>query len=143
MTTVSFIDHTADIGLDIVAPNPEAAFIAAAEGMFEIMVNWRTTPALRVSATRSQPVEARADGWQDLLVTWLEELLFLFETERLVPKTIDLADISSNHVRAIVHNDVLDASMHNGTRQIKAVTYHQLRAEATPRGFEIRVIFDI
>ncbi|HLJ68257.1 MAG TPA: archease [Chloroflexota bacterium] len=143
MVTVSLIDHTADIGVDVLAPDPAAAFVAAAQGMFDIVVGREAALSAAGGTGLSRSIELRADGWEDLLVAWLEELLFIYETERVVPAAIDMAEISASHLAATMQGHILDPCGPQTGLQIKAVTYHQLRAGPSKRGFEIRVIFDV
>jgi SHS2 domain-containing protein len=138
MARVEIIDHTADIGLRVAAPTAEDAFIAAGEGMFDIMVNRE-----RVDRRRTITSEATADAHDTLLVAWLEELLYRYEIERFVPRTIAVQELTPRRIRSELTGDRLDPSIHETGVQIKAVTYHRLRAEETDAGFEIEVIFDI
>jgi SHS2 domain-containing protein len=135
---VRSIDHTADVGLQVEADGPAAAFAAVAEAMIGIMVT-----RSQIEPRESWSVGVEAAGWEDLLVTWLEEILYLFEMEGRVPHRITMAEITSNHLAATVQGERLDRTRHEVGVQIKAVTYHQLRAEETDKGFEIQVIFDI
>jgi|SRR5579859_1204896 len=134
---IEHIDHTADIGVVVRAATAKDAFIAAAGAMLDYMVERDKVPE-----AQERNLEVTADGWEDLLVTWLEELLYLFESERFVPKRIELAELSPDHLRAHLHGDTLDAERDETKIGIKAVTYHQLRAEETEEGFVARVIFD-
>ena len=135
---VEALDHTADVGLVVRADAPDVAFAAVAEAMVDIMVNRE-----QVEEAESWQVEVEADGWEDLLVTWLEEVLYRFEMDGLVPHSCHVDAISPTHLLATLCGEHLDRDKHEMGVQIKAVTYHQLRAEETGEGFEIRVILDI
>lgn len=135
---VESLDHTADIGLRVVAPSAAAAFAAIAEGMFDAMVD-RT----QIEEVETRHVQVEAESWEDLTVVWLEELLYLYETDLFVPQTCHVQAISPRELVALLRGDRLDRSKNETGIQIKAVTYHQLQAEETPEGFQIQVIFDI
>lgn len=135
---VELIDHTADIGVRVQAPSPAEAFCAVAEAMFDFMVE---RDAVAPAETWQMRVEA--EGWEDLVVTWLEELLYGFESQGLIPRTCHVQELDSSHVLAELAGEHLDPHRHETKLQIKAVTYHQLRAEETGEGFVIQVIFDI
>ncbi|MBV9282024.1 MAG: archease, partial [Chloroflexi bacterium] len=89
---VEALDHTADVGLVVRADAPDVAFAAVAEAMVDIMVNRE-----QVEEAESWQVEVEADGWEDLLVTWLEEVLYRFELEGLVPHSCHVDEISPTH----------------------------------------------
>lgn len=138
MSKSQIIDHTADIGLRVVAATPAEAFATLTEDMFGIMVA-RETVAEKERWEES--VEARS--WEDLVVAWLDELLYRYESERLIAKTCRVTEISSTAIAAELFGDYLDPEVHETGVQIKAVTYHQLHAAETEEGFEVQVIFDI
>ena len=132
------IDHTADVGVRIIARTPTEAFAAAAEAMFDVMID-------RGGVSRSEvwQVEVDAAGWEDLLVTWLEELLWRHESEGMMLHSPLIGSISPTHLKAVVEGEVFHRDRHERRTQVKAVTYHQLRAEETDQDFEVQVIFDI
>jgi SHS2 domain-containing protein len=132
------IEHTADIGLRVWADTPADAFAAIAGAMFDAMVNREHIPP-----RERWSIRVIADGWEDLLVAWLEELLYLYETERAIPEACHITDIAPDHLEAELLGDYLDPTRDEQRVQIKAVTYHQLRAEETEEGFFVQVIFDI
>lgn len=120
------------------APTAAEAFIAAAEGMFDIMVERRAVPAVE-----TWPVAVAAAGWEDLLVAWLEELLWLYESEGMLPHSILIGQIGPESLRAVIEGDTYTPERDERKVQIKAVTYHQLLAEQRPDSFHLQVIFDI
>lgn len=135
---IELIDHTADVGLDVRAADGPAAYAAVAEGMFDILLD-----RSRVEPAESWEVQVDGADSGELLVTWLEELLYLYESEGRALRSCTVLDLSSTHLRAEVTGERFDRTKHDPHVQIKAVTYHQLHAEETPDGFHIRVIFDI
>jgi SHS2 domain-containing protein len=135
---VEAIDHTADVGLRVWAATSAEAFAAVAEAMFDIMVEREG-----IEDAHRWQVAVDADDWEDLLIAWLEELLYLYETERMVLHSCHVREIGPSHLDAELAGDYLNPERHPTRVQIKAVTYHQLRAEETAEGFEIQVIFDI
>lgn len=138
MPTITFLDHTADVGFQVTAPTAAEAFIAAAEGMFDVMVDRHGVPAVE-----TWPVEVKAEGWPELLVAWLEELLWLYESEGMLPHSVLMGTIRETGLRAVIEGDTFKPRRDERKIQIKAVTYHQLQAGETPEGFQIQVIFDV
>jgi len=135
---VELLDHTADVGVRVHADSPTAAFAAVAEAMFDVMVDRD-----QIEEVQTWEVRVEAEGWEDLLVVWLEELLYRYEMDLLVPHRCHIEELSPTHLLATLHGDRLDRAKHDTGVQIKAVTYHQLMAEETPEGFVVQVIFDI
>ena len=135
---VELLDHTADVGVRVHADSPAAAFAAVAEAMFDVMVDRD-----QIEEVRTWEVRVEAEGWEDLLVVWLEELLYRYEMDLLVAHRCHIVELSPTRLLATLHGDRLDRPKHDIGVQIKAVTYHQLVAEEAEEGFVTQVIFDI
>ena len=139
---VSPLDHTADAGIEVRAASLDALFADAAAGMCGAI----TDPA-GVVARQQAVVEVNAPDLEMLLVEWLQELLFRFETTGALPLRAEVA-VSEEpagmwRVRAIVQGEVFDPARHPLALAIKAVTYHGLRVEQDAEGWRATVIFDV
>ena len=130
-------DHTADVGLRAWGPDLPAALAQAGRGLFNLLV-----PLERVRETLARDVAVEAADPEALLVAWLDELLFVFETERLVFCRLEVAQPSPRAIAAIAHGEPFDPERHRGGVVVKAVTYHQLEVHAGPPA-RLRVILDI
>ena len=73
------LDHTADAGVEIDAPSREALFAEAAIALADTL-----TPIEGVGSPIERVIELEAANDELLLVDFLSEILFLFETEGLV-----------------------------------------------------------
>jgi SHS2 domain-containing protein len=80
-----------------------------------------------------------------LLVDWLSELLFRFETSGLLVAraTVELASTDVYRLGARVEGESLDPQRHPVKVLLKAVTYHALEVKEEPNGWRATVIFDI
>src|SRR3954453_2679114 len=86
MGIIETFDHTADVGLRIAADDLDDLFRTAAEGVFDYIVTNRAE--VRVEATDT--FELHADSPADLLVTWLNELIFRCETTHRLYSRFDV-----------------------------------------------------
>ena len=110
-----------------------------AEGMFHLIV-----PPDEVQTRLSVRVKAQADDWDRLLVAWLRELLYLFDTQHLLGKSFQILRLESTELEATVSGEPLDLGRHHVDKEIKAVTYCDLSMAQGPDGLWIaQVIFDI
>ena len=135
-----FVEHTADLAARLRAPTAAGLFEAGAAALTEAL----TDPA-RVRPAQSRVIELAAPELDLLLVDWLHELLFLFETEHLLVADcrVELDTGKAPAVRATVRGERHDASRHPLKLLIKAVTYHGLRITHDASGYEATVILDI
>ncbi len=132
-----FIDHTADVGLIAYGNSVEEVFLNAAYGMFSLIADLE-----RVAEVISRQVVAEAPDQDELLVTWLNELLYLFDAEGLIFSRFEILDLREQSLRAMAHGEKVDPWRHNLKTQVKAATYHQLKLEKGDH-FRARIILDI
>lgn len=130
-------EHTADLGLVAYGATAKEAFENAAFGMFDLMVDLTGTPE-----TGEIEVRAEADDTEGLLVAFLNELLFIFETQELVLARFDIIDWDAV-TRLSARAWGAPLADQEPREQIKAVTYHDMRVEQTPEGYEAEVLFDV
>ena len=133
-----FIEHTADLGFKAYGASLEKLFAHAAEAFFEALV---TIESVKERMERSIQVEA--DALDNLMVSWLNELLYLYDTERLVFKSFQIERIKDYQLKANAQGEILNPARHEIKTGIKAVTYHQLYVKERGGGWEARVILDI
>jgi SHS2 domain-containing protein len=131
-------EHTADIGLHASGNTLAQLFVHAAQGMESLMVS---PEQIRILTTR----EVIVDGHDavSLLIAWLNELIFLFDTEHLLFHDVAIDSITETSVRGRVSGEPYDAQRHELSSAIKAVTWHEAMVNRTEQGYQARIIFDI
>jgi SHS2 domain-containing protein len=132
-------EHTADLGLRVQAPDLDNLFAEAGRGLFSLMVE-NLDDVRPLEEISLGVVGAELDY---LLFDWLNELLFIFETRRLL-----LADLHVNvadaGLQATARGELLDSARHRVAHEVKAITYHELKVEQQPDGAWLaEVIVDI
>ena len=132
-----FIDHTADAGILVTAPTLEVMFETAAMAFTELITD---AGSLRHRVVRR--FRLQEDDLASLLVVWLQELLYLLDTEGLIFGRFQV-NLHELFLEATAWGEVFDAEIHPMKTEIKAVTYHQLEVGQSDRGWQARVIFDI
>ena len=131
-------EHTADLGLRVQATSLEALFVEAARGVLAMFV---ADPAsVRPLTTKS--ITLSSDDPTYLLFDWLSELLFAFESERLLLSEFDVK-IDGSQLTAICRGETMDSTRHRMEHEVKAITYHGLRLEQNATGWFAEVIVDI
>jgi len=138
MKRYELLDHTADIGVIAFGRDLPEAFGNAAYAMFDIL-----TDIDRIRETDSFDLQVSASNIEDLLVAWLNELLYRYETERIAFSKFVIDDINDSDLRATVSGEKIAPDRHEIKTEIKSVTYHQLRVEKIDDGWRAQVIFDV
>lgn len=137
MGSFRFIEHTADMGILARGETLAEAFAQAALGLFSSMIDLG-----QVRELRTHLVEAEASNVESLLVAWLNELIFAFDTEGLALKRFDIKEMTSTNIKAICFGEGFDEARHRVGPAVKAVTYHGLEIK-TNGGWQARVFLDI
>ncbi len=144
MGTYEAFDHTADVGLEVRGRDFGDVLATAADAVFDQALEDR--PA-QTAATETVDVRCDPDLAPDpaeVLVAWLQELLFRFEMDHLVPVAVDVQEADGEGVRARVGFGRFDPARHAARLEVKAVTYHGLQVEERRDGsWRARLILDV
>ena len=133
-----FFDHTADLGLRVLAPDLDGLFQQAAEGLFAVIVE----PDLPTASAERLEFSVEGQRLDHLLVDWLSELLYVFESRRLLLAGFEVR-VDPLGLKASARAQPLDVTRHRLLHEVKAVTYHGLRVEQTEDGWLAELILDI
>jgi len=133
------IDHTADAGMWVFGRDHAELFAHAAWALFDMISDAET---IRPQQSNTIAIDGAAD-WEDLLVRWLSELLYHYDTERFLCCSVSLTALSPTSLLAQVQGESYDPARHPIDTEIKAVTYHQIAVEPCDTGWRARVIFDV
>lgn len=137
MANFEYIDHTADIGIIAHGNSVEEVFVNAAYGMFSLIADLE-----KVAEVISHQVVAEATDQEELLVAWLNELLYLFDAEGLIFSRFEIVDLRQQYLRAMAYGEKVDPARHNLKTHVKAATYHQLKLEKGAH-FRAQIILDL
>ncbi len=132
------LDHTGDLGMLVFGGNLRELFAHAAWGLFDLM-----TDAECVEPRSSRDLTVEAIDLEDLMVRWLGELLYAYDTERFLTVNAAFHTLEPTRLQATLRGETFDAVRHPIDTEIKAVTYHQIAVEHLDAGWRARVIFDI
>jgi SHS2 domain-containing protein len=131
------IDHTADIGIAAYGASLREAFGNAAYALFSLMADLEN-----VADALCCEAEVTADDREDLLVAWLNELVYLFEVDNVLFKRFEIDELSETRLRARCYGERIDSERHKIKMAVKAATYHMLKVEKRD-GYRVQVLFDI
>lgn len=138
MKKYELLEHTADIGIIAYGKTKEEAFEIAAEAMFDLIC-----PLEKIEEKECFDIEVDAEDLESLLVTWLNELLYVYEVQKLLFKRFEVTLIGNNQLISHCYGEKVDPKKHEIIREIKAATYNLLKIEPKDEKWVIQVVFDI
>ena len=133
-----FIDHTADIGILAYGKDMKQVFANAARGLFSIIINLDS-----VAVKENRDIQVTAPDREALLVNWLDELIYLFETKEMLFNKFEITAINDTELKATAFGEKINLAKHELKTQVKAATYHMLKIEQNKDGYRAQVIFDV
>ncbi len=133
------VEHTADIGVRARGRSREELFAHMAMGMFSLIV-----PPEEIRSSQTVSVSVKADDWNALLMAWLKELLYLFDSRHFLGKAFKITCLEPHRLEAVVSGEPLDLKRHSADKEVKAVTYCDFQVQQDASGlWTAQVIFDI
>jgi SHS2 domain-containing protein len=140
MKPYELIDISGDVGLKAFGKTLEEVFINSAAGMFSLITEFNL-----IEGKKSLDITVESHSLEGLLVSWLNELIFQFDTYGFICKTITISELitSQYKLKASVSGEDFIPEKHESKLLIKAATYHKLKIEKSNDIWEAHVIFDI
>ena len=133
-------DHTADLGIRIKAAMLEGLFRDSAEALFSLIVTNLSEVEPRERIDFNVPI--RDHEYDYLLLDWLNELLFTFDTRQMLLAKFDVK-ITASGLEATAQGEPIDPARHRLEHEVKAITYHGLKVAQEDSGWLAEVIVDI
>ena len=130
--TFEWHEHTAEVELEVCAPTKEAVFADAADAFGRLV---ELEPGGEPARHR---IEIEARDLPSLLVEWLQELIFLADSDSFVPDRVDLDEVDVTRLRAGV-----DGRRTAVDPLVKAATYHGLEFARDGKRWRARVVLDV
>ena len=131
------VNHTADVGVIAYGANINQAFANAAKALFSLIAELDN-----VEEVLHRDIELLAPDQESLLVDWLNELIYLFDTENIIFKRFDIIELNDTQLKARSYGEKVDSLKHILKIGVKAATYHMLKVDKT-NGCKVQVLFDI
>ncbi|MFX0104062.1 MAG: archease [Candidatus Hodarchaeota archaeon] len=138
-----FLDHTADVSVEIRGRNLEEAFEQTAYSLMETI-----SPSLKlISPEIERIITIEAEDKEALLFDFLTEFLYLFDVDELIFNKIKIHQIKKDqekyHLEATVNGEKFDKRKHKLGSEVKAITYSFMKIEEKKNMVKINIVFDI
>jgi SHS2 domain-containing protein len=133
-----YIDHPADVGFEAYGDTLEELFANAALAVYSFM-----TEVDEIAEEEERAVAIQAEDLLSLMFDWLDELLFLFESESLVMKTFGITvNESEFRINGTCRGGKFDPAKHASGIIVKAVTYNMMEVKKN-EVWHAQVVLDV
>lgn len=139
-----FVEHTSEIGVRLRARSFPELIAEAGRALAELQLRGQKRGLARSKVWRT--VEVRAHDDVSLIVDWLNELLFLGETEYFVATDFEVMPIEADArdpSRRRLHARVLGVALEKDPARVKAATFHGLSVQEVGSGLEAELVLDV
>ena len=126
------------MGIQVYGESLSLLFQHAGEGLSHII----TAPG-KVREKDFRRISVKANGLEELLVNWLNELIYLFETDGVIFRRFEVLNLGEYFIEALAFGEILEEGHHPILRTVKATTYHQLHVTRGKTRWEAQIIFDL
>ena len=115
-------DHTADTIVHAKGADLKEAFEQAALGTYQVI-----TDISLIEHKITKEVNIKSEDNKSLLFDWIDQLIFLFDTEFFVSNKVSIQELSKSNdqflLKATLEGEEFDISRHSQKSEVKAMTY--------------------
>jgi len=131
-----FLEHTADVQAECTGDTFEQVLESAAQALYAVALT-----AARDERDVECHVAVTGQSHEEILVRWLQELIFLLDTNGFVATHFAFVDLGNDTLKATVQGYTCGAE--ERAEEVKSATYHELDVTEGEGGCLARVIFDL
>lgn len=139
--TYKFLEHTADIGIEVNAKSLKEAFEEAIYGLLELIF-YKNFTEFSIDG-EFEIIEINSLDLESLFVDTLNEILFLIDSRKIIPMKPEIIELSNKSLKLRFIPFEFDFSKFPIHLYVKAVTYHQLEIISQENKTIIKFYVDI
>lgn len=134
MVKFEFFEHTADVKFRAYGKDLEEAFSNAALATFQVM-----TDIAKVKEVEEKEIFVKSSSNQALLFDFIDELIFLLDTEGFLLSKVLKLTITNDELHAVIIGD--NADNYEVHTYVKAPTYNEMEINKDP--IWVQVVLDL
>jgi SHS2 domain-containing protein len=134
--TFELRDHTADVLAECSGRNLDELLTSAMQALYAVAVTYASP-----LHNEQREIRVYAYSQEELLVRWLQEVLYLLDSDGFIGETTTCTEIEKDCFSTVL-TGYIGRPIERAT-EIKAVTYHDLEVRMTPSGLCAGIVFDL
>jgi SHS2 domain-containing protein len=132
------VEHPADVGFRAWGSTPADLFANSALALMSIAAEPDT-----VNGSEERAITVSGHDYESVLVNWLEEILYLFDSAQFAAREFRVDAISTVAVSGRLIGEPRDSARHTWKVIVKAVTYHGIEVAERNGQWQSRVFVDV
>lgn len=136
-----FVEHTADVAVEVRADSLPELFRVAGIALREIVYG-----QVSIQDREQKTVELEADSLEELLVDFLNELNYYLLVRQWIYRELDVVelrtDVTRKSVKAVLRGEPVQPEQHEVQVEVKAATFHQLEIRREAGKYRTMIVFD-
>lgn len=129
-----FLPHTADFKFKAFGDNLNEVFENTV-----LAISAYISPDNKIASKKGKVIEAHGKDYESLLYNFIDEILFLIDSEGFIPAKAEV-NLMGYNLKAELYGD--DAKNYE-IKAIKAATYAEMHIKKTAKGFEAQAVLDV
>lgn len=113
-------------------------FESCADAFIDTTANPKT-----INSNIKKEIKINGKNIEELLYHFLEELVFIKDSEAIVFNKVEIQEISETELKALLIGDKINLEKQELRADVKAITMHQFKVEKKDQGWKAFVIMDI
>jgi SHS2 domain-containing protein len=133
-----FLEHISDVKFRVLENKIDQAFATSVKVLTNIIKGKN-----KINSKKTKEINVKGINLENLLYNFLEEFLFLFDSENFVLSKIKKinVDIKNLKVNAIILGDT--AQNYKISNEVKAITYNNMKIKYAKNKWEIICVIDV
>ena len=140
--TYRFVDHTSGKAVEVSGTSLEELFSISAKAWKEVTVGKSL-----ISLKEVNQINLEQPTSEELLVSFLDELNYLFHSKNWVAGNVEAIWISEEGkiwtLSAKLKGEPFSSSKHKAGAEIRAITFHQVNIKKSGIYYSTKIVFDI
>lgn len=130
--------HQNELAVRIVGNSQADLFANSGLALFDVMADID-----KINAAERLSLEVEGSDRDDLMVNWIRELLYLYQSSGYLLKEFKINEVKDTLVKAEVAGEKIDPDRHEIKQEIATVAFHKSRMQKTGNQWIAQVIFEI
>jgi SHS2 domain-containing protein len=130
--------HQNELAVRITGNSQAELFVNSGLALFDVMAD-----ADKIEVKERLPLEVESADRDELIVNWLRELLYLYQSGGYLLKEFKITEVKDSLVKAEVCGEKIDPDRHEIKQEISTVAEHKSRMQKTGNQWVAQVIFEL